>query len=80
MPKGILINNCLINIDHIAIIHFQEEKKKIIIITIDSGLPTAITFKTKEEYNKYYKLLRSLFKLVIERENDWSCYTLLWYR
>ncbi|MBW5398462.1 hypothetical protein E6A47_00150 [Brachyspira pilosicoli] len=70
MPKGILINNCLINIDHIAIIHFKEEEKKIIIITIDSGLPTAITFKTKEEYNKYYKLLRSLFKLVIEREND----------
>lgn len=70
MPKGILINNCLINIDHIAIIHFKEEEKKIIIITIDSGLPTAITFKTKEEYNKYYKLLRSLFKLVIERKND----------
>ena len=70
MPKGILINNCLINIDHIAIIHFKEEEKIIIIITIDSGLPTAITFKTKEEYNKYYKLLRSLFKLVIEREND----------
>lgn len=70
MPKGILINNCLINIDHIAIIHFKEEEKKIIIITIDSGLSTAITFKTKEEYNKYYKLLRSLFKLVIERKND----------
>lgn len=70
MPKGILINNCLINIDHIAIINFQEEEKKIIIITIDSGLPTAITFKTKEEYSKYYKLLRSLFKLIIEREND----------
>ncbi|AFR71316.1 hypothetical protein R4K52_04530 [Brachyspira pilosicoli] len=70
MPKGILINNYLINIDHIAMIHFIEEDKKIIIITIDSGLPTAITFKTKEEYNKYYKLLRSLFKLIIEREND----------
>ncbi|ADK31476.1 hypothetical protein [Brachyspira pilosicoli] len=70
MPKGILINNCLINIAHIAIIHFQEEKQKIVIITVDSGVLTAITFKTKEEYNKYYKLLRSLFKLIIEREND----------
>ncbi|MEI0579422.1 hypothetical protein [Brachyspira pilosicoli] len=70
MLDGISIKNCLININYISVIIFDKEKKKIKIFSIDSEAPLAIDFKTEEEYNKYYKLLRSLFKLIIEREND----------